>query len=160
MINNPNKLKQILPVKKTATFQKGIINNQLSQCPFLHCNFQVLKKFPIKITATSSLIYFCLSLPFASVDIIFHTFLNLHSTLSEKRFFFYEFSFIKRFTQYTLSLHDRKLLNVTNFFSQCSLNFVLSLEKQVSSVSGYLWLLEVICKSIYLQYRVSSFHEI
>ena len=93
MINNPNKLKQILPVKKTATFQKGIINNQLSQCPFLHCNFQVLKKFPIKITATSSLIYFCLSLPFASVDIIFHTFLNLHSTLSEKRFFFLQIFF-------------------------------------------------------------------
>ena len=49
--------------------------------------FEVLKVLFIKIydTATSSFISYCFTLAFTSADIVFHNFLELHST-SVKRF--------------------------------------------------------------------------
>ena len=55
--------------------------------------FQVMKVLLIKITGflkkdtgTSSFISYCFTLTFTSADIIFHNFLELYSTLSEKLF--------------------------------------------------------------------------
>ena len=52
--------------------------------PFYN-EFQVLKVSPIKIymsNSPSSFIFYCFTLAFTSADIIFHNFLELHSTFS------------------------------------------------------------------------------
>ena len=56
--------------------------------PFLHCisSFEGTSYKSLYDTATSSIISCCFTLAFTSADIIFHKFLELHSTLSEKDF--------------------------------------------------------------------------
>ena len=61
-------------------------------CPF-YIIFQVLKVLLKKICKKSHQIFYLLFLlTFTSADIIFHKFLGLHSTLSEKKDFRHELS--------------------------------------------------------------------
>ena len=88
--------------------------------------FQVLKVFLIKRSKNSHQIFFCLLflLAFTSADIIFHKFLELHSTLSEKSIFVTNFSFLNdSLNPFPLShpLNGQNLLRVTKVFCRCSL---------------------------------------
>ena len=73
-------------------------------------------------TATRSFFFLLLLWIFTSADIIFHKFLELYSTLSEKNNFITNFLFIG-FTQPTNPhpLKSQNLLSVTKAFSWCSL---------------------------------------
>ena len=58
--------------------------------------FQVLKELPIKICKINplDLLFLIVLLAFTSADIIFHKFLELHSTLSEKKIFVTNFPYL------------------------------------------------------------------
>ena len=69
--------------------------NQMKNTTFLHCISQLLRvllKKNLWDTATRSFI--CFVLHFTPADIIFHRFLELHSTLSEKKIFVTNFPFL------------------------------------------------------------------
>ena len=68
----------------------------------------------IEGTATSSFIS-CFASVFTSADIIFYSFLELHSTLSEKHFC-HKFSFLKDLPKYPQPLNSQNLLRVTKVF--------------------------------------------
>ena len=62
-------------------------NESMKNTPFLHCISSFLKVLPIKICKISTRFFIsCFILVFPSADIIFHKYLELHSTLFEKRF--------------------------------------------------------------------------
>ena len=85
--------------------------------------FQVLKVLLIKICKIQSLdLLFLFLLAFTSADIIFHKFLELHSTLSEKKFSLQIF-FFNRFTETPYPLKNQNLLSMTKVFCQCSLTY-------------------------------------
>ena len=97
-------------------------------CPFYCIVFQVLKELLKKIIKCSyQIFYFLLFLvAFTSADIIFHKFLELHSTLSEKKKAFpHKLSFLA-FTQppspYLLN-NSQNSLSTTKVFCQSLLRF-------------------------------------
>ena len=55
-------------------------------------------------------------LAFTSADIVFHKFLEIHSTLSEKKIFVTNFSFFNRFTPMPPPLNSQNLLSMQKFF--------------------------------------------
>ena len=60
----------------------------------------------------------CCILAFTSADIVFHKFLELHSTLCKKKDFCHNFFFFfNGFTQTSHSLNGQNLLSVTSFLS-------------------------------------------
>ena len=70
-------------------------------CSF-YTEFQLLKVCTSKkniVTKYHQVFYFLFLLVFTSADIIFHKFLELHSTFSEKKDFRHKFSLFKGFTQ-------------------------------------------------------------
>ena len=91
--------------------------------PALYCISILRRYFCEKLydTATSSFIS-CFTSVLILVDIIFHNFFELYSTLSEKDFR-RKFSLLNGFTHHHSPdpLNGQNLLSVTNFFCQFSL---------------------------------------
>ena len=54
--------------------------------------------------ATRSFISWCFTLDFISADIIFHSFLELHTTLSEKKIFITNFSYLETSSRYRTAI--------------------------------------------------------
>ena len=90
----------------------------------LECTAKIKMKntLPKKLVRHSYQIFYfllCYILVFTSADIIFHKFSEFHSTLSEKKNFFFN-----RFTQNTPHpFNGQNLLIMKKIFCQCTLNF-------------------------------------
>ena len=69
-----------------------------------------------KIQSTSYFISLCFTLVFTSADIVFHNFLELHSTLSEKKVFSQIFLFKQIHLNLPTHSKDQNLLSATKIF--------------------------------------------
>ena len=63
-----------------------------------------------------------LLLTFRSAGIVFHNYLELHSTISKKKNFHHKFSFLNGYTQTPHPLNGQNQLSVTNVFCRSSLS--------------------------------------
>ena len=68
--------------------------------------------------------FFCFTLAFTSADIICHRFLELHSTLSEKKIFVINLLFLTDSLNPPPTLYGQNPLSVTKVICQCSLSHV------------------------------------
>ena len=129
MLNRFCLLSKPQPSVLKGQYQNGwnINQNQIKNTIFLHCISQllrVLRKKDLQDTATRSLIS-CFILHFTPEDIIFHRFLELYSTLSEKKIFVTNFLLsdsLKRIPPYPIN--SQNPLRVTKVFDDTPLTVI------------------------------------